>query len=606
MKKIALMAITLLMGLAACSPAPGPSPNDTDWCFKFNFAAQQYDTNIVYGAWQAGYGYTTDSQGRLSFSYVHNQPVTPVTMVIEAQRRGAVTNPVNVLVNFIVFGVGGQYQATIPVGINSVQPQINRTADDDPIGTVANFSLQSSEQIDIRSLTLGGQGANPFGVENCSQETGTPAPGTNTPIPSGTSTPVTPSVTPSRTLTPSRTPSPTNTLVPNWCYTFDFTVSNGGWTSSGWGATYSVAGWSHIDGSFASNPVYYRRAAQIQRSFTSTNITQMIVNFDYTLGTFDNTQGGWWTMMNFNVGSTNIAYRRSDTGGTPTTSPFIWSGNVNATSIDLHMTSSGTKNSTYSGSVRFSSVILRGTGISPLGDNCSPTPTMTATATATSPTSTNTPPTNTVNPTLFTYTPLPLRTRTPTAPPRATNTRVPVVQPPTYTSPPLSTLPGAGTPSGTPTVSGSPTPPQGTIPPGTTTPSTPIGEGGGTPTPNYTPGDTESGVGALGGSIIAGVSNAFTLATGYLTTFGDRIEGVFNAWNEALPANIPGLPNCRTNRLASELCAIYYILTYTVLSGTIGQLIIPAALVVVDLFVVLQFILIGRAILETLGSILRI
>lgn len=86
----------------------------------------------------------------------------------------------------------------------------------------------------------------------------------------------------------------------------------------------------------------------------------------------------------------------------------------------------------------------------------------------------------------------------------------------------------------------------------------------------------------------------------------ETVQRTQEDWEESVPTSIPNLPNCKTDRLASELCAIYYIITYTILAGPIGSLIMPAAQIAVDLFIIFEFVRGVMAIIKRLDDILEV
>lgn len=105
-------------------------------------------------------------------------------------------------------------------------------------------------------------------------------------------------------------------------------------------------------------------------------------------------------------------------------------------------------------------------------------------------------------------------------------------------------------------------------------------------------------------NVINTSSNAMNQAFGYASQLNERAIGIVVAYQAADPEPIPGLPHCATVRFGSELCAIYYILTWTVLSGTIGQLIITVAVIDVDILILFTFVRLVRALLARLAGVL--
>jgi hypothetical protein len=179
------------------------------------------------------------------------------------------------------------------------------------------------------------------------------------------------------------------------------------------------------------------------------------------------------------------------------------------------------------------------------------------------------------------------------------------VQPPVSTVAPLPTIYNWLTPSGTYAIIGTP---YGT--PGVH--GTPAGTPGtGTPTPaaNGTPGDIAGDYGemlSLGGDINQVVGNLFGIGRLYLSTMSERVNGIIGAWNTAPVTAPPGVPLCATNPTQNEVCAIFYIIRYTVLSGPAGTIIMPLATVIVDLAIVFLFIRLLRAVLARLSKVTEV
>lgn len=111
--------------------------------------------------------------------------------------------------------------------------------------------------------------------------------------------------------------------------------------------------------------------------------------------------------------------------------------------------------------------------------------------------------------------------------------------------------------------------------------------------------DTGSNVVTFGGNLIGQLS-------GYMDTLSFSLNLLNTSWNNATPTEIPGLPKCSTQRFAYEVCAIWYILTYTVLSGTVGGLIAPLATFAVYFWIFLRFVNFVVNILEIAARLQRV
>lgn len=255
-----------------------------------------------------------------------------------------------------------------------------------------------------------------------------------------------------------------------------------------------------------------------------------------------------------------------------------------------HAIYTGTEGDYEIGWVRDLAFTLRG---------CAPTATPSHTPTASdtyTPYPTRTPVPNTTA--TASLTPLPFAspsTNTPLPPP--TSTRIPIYVMPTFTAPPLITLPPPPTWTQSITPSHSPTPgtPFATPPP--YVPFEPGGSG---------LNDTVEGIGALTSSIAAIVTNVMQQTFGYLTQVSVTLRGVIDGWYGSRPIAIPGLPMCITNPYVNQVCAIWYIMRWTIFGDPLGGIISIAMLAVIDLFIVFSFIKMGRAILARAAEIIKI
>lgn len=82
----------------------------------------------------------------------------------------------------------------------------------------------------------------------------------------------------------------------------------------------------------------------------------------------------------------------------------------------------------------------------------------------------------------------------------------------------------------------------------------------------------------------------FALAGQYLAIWGNLIVAIFYAWFSVSPVAPPGLPDCVAAPHDYSLCALYWTAENTVLAGTIGTLIIPTAIIYIDLLIFMYFI----------------
>ncbi len=148
-----------------------------------------------------------------------------------------------------------------------------------------------------------------------------------------------------------------------WCYTFDFTSSDGGFSlyGTGQGEYVSGNGWE-VRGILLGG--INRSIAQITRSFSSTTLTQITMVYDYVAGTQQSGVEARVIFVNGTARKTE-AQPRTTVYGTSIT----WTGTiVGATSIILTVQSAvGAQN----GGGRIIAVTLHGTGSNPFGsENC--------------------------------------------------------------------------------------------------------------------------------------------------------------------------------------------------------------------------------------------
>jgi hypothetical protein len=442
--------------------------------------------------------------------------------------------------------------------------------------------------------------------------TPSPLPATNTPTPTDTPEPTaTITETPTITQTPSATPTtqcvywrgPDDTNFDEYGVTLH--IDSGAVTSSNGNLQPSIGS------------AYYGYTGGYHK-----HMLYMYVQFPYQVPSITTKQFDWYRPVGPQGGSWTKVTTTSD-GTTPYTG-YVYGGFGNwgsggffsqadySPSPNLR-TWSVYFESNYSDATSpkmfIDNIQLCGTGLNPLPTH-TPSPTFTPTITNTpGPTNTPLPPSNTPHPNPSpTVTPLPFLTVVGTpvtnTPQPPTRTPAPIFQP-TYTYV-LGTLPpwpgGSSTPFVTSTpIALSPTP-TGTL---TITPAVP-GDGDlFIPWPSGV-GETAGDIGGIGGAITNVITNAMGLGRRYLGDFTGTVDSIVTGWRSAPVTAIPGLPRCETDRLRSELCAIYYILEYTVLGAPLGQIVLQIAIVAVDLFIGTTFVLLARAILDHLRRILHI
>ncbi len=438
----------------------------------------------------------------------------------------------------------------------------------------------------LREIRVFGLGASPFPAsdEPCAPVDNTFyfAPYTATPV-----TQSAPTATPTSTAIPfTNTPTPTATQgCTPVTETISFLSSNGGAASHAFGTYWqSGAGWRY-NGSTLYQGTWRHRAA-INLNYPITGIlTEISVDW-VRLENGTRSENGEASLQVFSDAGTLL-----DTGQN-NTSAFVRS------SLSL----------TDPESFRFSVFLvndgptIRSITITYNPPSCFPTATPTGTAPVTAiPSATLTPISPTATPSRIppvTNTPLvgvtllpsstpyipatfpPLdyiESITPPPPPPPTNTRLPIIIPPTYT--PLVTA-TTGTPIvATPTI-------------------TPTSE-------YYEPGDVETGIGAMFGAIISEITNILNQSRDYMDQMGGAASEIMSSWANTAPRALPGLPMCETNPLDYEVCAIYYILRNTIFSGAIGSIILSFAQMIMYIWVTLAFISLARAIIARLANVTK-
>lgn len=583
--------IVLLMALTIAACGTDNPPSGSDWCFRFYFTNSPYTVNITDGLWVEGVGIQPDEIGHLTMSYSQTLIVVPTIVILTLSRGEGVEGPIDVAANAQIFGVttGGPISNTIPGDLDSFNLRLTPANVGDGSANF-NISATASDTMQLEAMTIAGQGASPFTTDNCEGE---PTPIPTEPLPTSTGTLATP--TPSDTPTPTETFTPTNTYTPSmtptaspWCQFWDFSTDGEilfGTRVSGGIQQVNTSGSNYYAAAYVDIP------------------ENIVITWAQTYAT-DEGASDSFTVRALDALDNEVEVLWDDTSGNGYTwDSFSW--DVNALEVIRLLI---TVQHAVGSHVRtMESFEACGYYIIP------PTPT----------------PTNTLNLT-WTQTASPTRTLTPNplitgTPPTATITRTATsTNIPIYTLPPVATLPppiATGTSIKTSTPFGTPA---GT-PGGTSTPWTPqpitgtpmdgepwaTSQGPGIGPPGDGPGDDGpsgcdgSGAISLMCNVINTSTNAMNQAFGYIGELNGRMVAFVTAYQNATPTAIPGLPHCATDRFGSELCAIYYILTYTVLSGPIGSLIVPVAVIDIDILILFTFVKLVRALLVRLAGVLQ-
>lgn len=644
-----LIAASVLAGCAGGTGAyPTLDPVLDDWCFTFDFHADAQGFAIDAGE-QNILGLQTDPDGLLLVSYGYDRRILASTVIISVRRPEVSDGDITVRADGHIFNIKTQlWDAVIPAAVEQLYVPYGNTDPiqedallEDPYKSI-NIHLESDKPLVIESIQLRGNGASPFPENECQAVTNTPTadPGTpfgsETPTPSGT--PVT--VTSTGTITATPTCEPTTSIEDGWVYADIVSHSGDTWVVDAtafdlgyhiqWGATDGSAGtvlwhsYTENIGSVNSGSTMDASGSLVPLSSLPQTVQHIsLYSPDPLTITFIFEEQGETCGPTPTPGPTNTAGPTNTPGPTNTSSP-LWSACLDFKVDPFGFTAVGSDyvrgqgfvqdddewgfgrsglvngrksklrirfkpGQTFTGNVRLSDGVnhtawkaVSGNFITPdfTGDTHIPNTTMYVefdgnnlplTAEMLCWVDPN-PPTKTPMP--FTGTP-PSRTPYPFASPTltATSYRTPIA-PFVVTSTPgvfiTRTMTGGGGGGGTPSAS-----------------STPGGGTGGT-------GGTSRGSGDAGDVLLAVWdvgTGLFEVAGAYMGQVGDAAGGLLSAVNNATPISISGLPQCMTNPMAHDICAIYYILDFTLFSpNTPGALIIPLVMVLMNFVIVIRFI----------------
>lgn len=147
-----------------------------------------------------------------------------------------------------------------------------------------------------------------------------------------------------------------------WCYLFDFTVDDGGWSPYGAGQGVYVSGqyWDSQDVVIGVD----RTICQIHKTFASTHITSVSITYN-RLGSGAQSSGVAGRAI---FAGSEVAQTGMDATPDGTSIPFEWSGDVDATEIILDIQAS---HGSFGGYGRITRCVVRGDGDCPFGEpNC--------------------------------------------------------------------------------------------------------------------------------------------------------------------------------------------------------------------------------------------
>lgn len=625
-----LLFLLAALILAACAGNPDV-PEGTDWCYRWDFSDPgqtpgSYGFGIGAGSWQATVGIVTDANGNLNITYTSDLTVAPTRAIVTIENMTLGDPAVSIEAAGTIFGIPVNVDQNVPGGseYHSLPVPFNAPSSD-TIGTNINVSMSASSEMAVNDLTVYGRGANPLGSSNCDNfvptpvpttaPTATPFPPTNTIVPTNTPGPTN---TPSPTYTPSITP--TSTCDGSWTFYMDFAADeyaadtslfNSGYNSltgtytSGQGfQTTQGGGWSGL-GLEVVFPTEIVSAGLTGFRVKYTVVGPGLLENRFYSPTYAYSLGYPTNYFRYNTHSTFDGYYTLPGGAAYV--PYQAGHNT------IRMTQ-GNGVTNVTGYIR--GIEFVGTGTEPYCATSTPTLTPTSTFTNTpGPTATRTPnPTWTTDPLIT-----PTLTRTPT------RTLIPITAPPTWLR--TATLPaGTSTPdivltwiagTTTATYAGTGGPPGGTPTPvtSTLTPSrtpTPTAPPGSTITPNpggigtAIPGGSEyDDLDQVGDAVLNTSQNIFELVIAWLGNITVPLGRIVDAWFNTAPAPPPALPRCHTDPLESDLCAIWYIMEFTIFSGPVGSLLVPIGTAVVDLVVIFTFMKQARAIIARLMEIVK-
>lgn len=197
MRKAQALLLFFTILLASCTEEPG---SDYAWCYTYNFAASDYGVNIISGSWVDGEGLRADESGLLQVNWLHDQPVQPKRVTVTVVRPPGTVGEVAVNASAIAFGVSVElYGGTMYSDMDEIS--VNFLADyAGASGQSVNFTMDASLPLSIASIQFYGDFASPFPENQCTPPTLTAtatdpfypvdtATWTSTPLPSDTPEP---------------------------------------------------------------------------------------------------------------------------------------------------------------------------------------------------------------------------------------------------------------------------------------------------------------------------------------------------------------------------------------------------------------------------------
>ena len=629
---VVILAFLLIGLLAKTETAQAQSFPSThyDWCEILDFTHTDYGATYedpfgagFSGQYQfPGYGIENADNGAVLFDFSNNVSVAPGAVTFNFVPVHGIHDNIDIVMHAQPFGLQDGFgldgtEVNRDISIGSLQESGSVTVNPSGSGQSAKLFqmyFAANDDVYLQNAVVEGNGVDPFSAGSvngesavpCSYATASPTP---TFTPSRTPT-ITPTPSPTLSATPTLTPSPTSTAHPI-TITCDLTTTDaGGMIPVGHTGVYvGGEGWQS-DTSGAPHELDV---------IIPLNVTMNVSSIGIAYGNPD----GWTTEYKVALDTSLAGAGSVQVYDSATNAPSVIDGTsvssgngAGKSYIELLAASSypGTDFHAAFSSFSVTGIVTSGT---PLGCSVTATPSLTPTHTLT--------PSPTI--TLFpTSTPGPL-TNTPVVISTPTRTNTPA---PTFTLPPLGTLPPTRTQIPAPTQYATAT----LSPTITATPSGGPelgGNGGqcdgllglvclinslgdffnwlintllnffawllslfrwlaGTLSNLFTLlGNLLSGLGGLL-NLIGALLNALLLILHYLlaiaghllSILGDLISEylrrfgiLLSAYADAAPIPIPFLPQCVSDPMGSQLCAVWDILENTIFAGTLGVLIIP-------------------------------
>jgi hypothetical protein len=614
--KILLLSIVMSVIVASCGTAP-----ITTNCYVYDFYADFYGFNVTAGTWDFSTGLQTEN-GLLQFSYEYESFVSLLGVTFDVVKAPeSWGNDFDVTANGVVYGVAAQFTAPFTEDIASIYIPNSNLGN---AGKAINVTIDSGfDEIQLAAMTMHVASGDPFGRNDCAPpQDPTPLPETPTPTPTFTPTPYTETPTPPPTSTPSETsisydarvelvPFSHACITPIHSFTRDGVELGDGvsyWSNRQADHTYNAAGYGNYSGGADIN----------------TLVSSLTLNIDGVIDMNSLTAGAFITSGSSGTNRFEFDFWYNDT--------LVYDATENQFS-----TGQRTETANYNGlvdKIRIKYVwrdTYEGLWINTFtinGDLYCGSPPATAVPTST-------------------------REMLPTVPPNTTATRTPIpFESPTpnitYVAQTATVLAETGTPEPT----GTPTPRPSLTPIATFTPSgaggtaTQIAAEG---TPDYLQGgsavdfeilDSIDGQREWFGNVFGGIFSVFgDLFSFFEDIFGfiiGAIEAFFNlilsiinfvielleiavliiqlilglinlllAYMRALierlalliatfftvqPTPIEAMPLCVTDPMSYDICAIYYIMDWTLFAPeTPGTFIVPLLLAVMNVIIIMRF-----------------